>query len=166
MQASAAAFQMWILKIVMKRLREIIALLSVKTCYGKTIHIHSYVVPHRAYRAAKSYLSDGGEKFHCDYTPRHDSVAQLDRVTDYESVGLGFESLPGHQRSLRTFCAEAFVMGRQYCSPMCVYVYTILFLLYMLRLYDITKDKHRGCDLWLRALPLLRQEGNFPSIRF
>ena len=96
MQASAAAFQMWILKIVMKRLREIIALLSVKTCYGKTIHIHSYVVPHRAYRAAKSYLSDGGEKFHCDYTPRHDSVAQLDRVTDYESVGPGFESLPGH----------------------------------------------------------------------
>ena len=28
--------------------------------------------------------------------PLHDSVAQLDRVTDYESVGLGFESLPGH----------------------------------------------------------------------
>jgi hypothetical protein len=30
-------------------------------------------------------------------TTRYDSVAQLDRVTDYESVGLGFESLPGHQ---------------------------------------------------------------------
>ena len=57
-------------------------------------------------------------------------------------------------------------MRRQYYSPMCVYVYTILFLLYMLRLHDITKDKHRGCDLWLRALPLLRQEENFPSIRF
>ena len=32
--------------------------------------------------------------------PLHDSVAQLDRVTDYESVGLGFESLPGHHRQL------------------------------------------------------------------
>ena len=28
---------------------------------------------------------------------RYDSVAQLDRVTDYESVGRGFESLPSHQ---------------------------------------------------------------------
>ena len=25
-------------------------------------------------------------------------VAQLDRVTDYESVGRGFESLPSHQK--------------------------------------------------------------------
>ena len=35
--------------------------------------------------------------------PLHDSVAQLDRVTDYESVGLGFESLPGHHRQLIHF---------------------------------------------------------------
>ena len=35
--------------------------------------------------------------------PLHDSVAQLDRVTDYESVGLGFESLPGHHRQLMHF---------------------------------------------------------------
>ena len=31
-------------------------------------------------------------------------VAQLDRVTDYESVGRGFESLPSHQTmKIRTF---------------------------------------------------------------
>ena len=28
---------------------------------------------------------------------RHAPVAQLDRVTDYESVGRGFESLPAYQ---------------------------------------------------------------------
>ena len=38
-------------------------------------------------------------------TTRHDSVAQLDRVTDYESVGLGFESLPGHHRKKLTHFA-------------------------------------------------------------
>ena len=30
----------------------------------------------------------------CAYAP----VAQLDRVTDYESVGRGFESLPAYQK--------------------------------------------------------------------
>ena len=29
----------------------------------------------------------------------HAPVAQLDRVTDYESVGQGFESLPAYQES-------------------------------------------------------------------
>ena len=29
-------------------------------------------------------------------------VAQLDRVTDYESVGRGFESLPAYQKGIRT----------------------------------------------------------------
>ena len=29
---------------------------------------------------------------------RHAPVAQLDRVTDYESVGRGFESLPEYQK--------------------------------------------------------------------
>ena len=29
----------------------------------------------------------------------HAPVAQLDRVTDYESVGQGFESLPAYQKS-------------------------------------------------------------------
>ena len=34
----------------------------------------------------------------------HAPVAQLDRVTDYESVGRGFESLPAYQtRQIRTF---------------------------------------------------------------
>ena len=31
---------------------------------------------------------------------RHAPVAQLDRVTDYESVGRGFESLPAYQRRI------------------------------------------------------------------
>ena len=30
---------------------------------------------------------------------RHAPVAQLDRVTDYESVGRGFESLPAYQET-------------------------------------------------------------------
>ena len=29
----------------------------------------------------------------------HAPVAQLDRVTDYESVGQGFESLPAYQKT-------------------------------------------------------------------
>ena len=31
----------------------------------------------------------------------HAPVAQLDRVTDYESVGQGFESLPAYQKKSR-----------------------------------------------------------------
>ena len=44
--------------------------------------------------------------------PLHDSVAQLDRVTDYESVGLGFESLPGHHiKGLSHFVAVLFSLA-------------------------------------------------------
>lgn len=40
----------------------------------------------------------------------YDSVAQLDRVTDYESVGLGFESLPGHHNEdgVHSLCTLSF----------------------------------------------------------
>ena len=39
----------------------------------------------------------------------YDLVAQLDRVTDYESVGLGFESLPGHHNEkTHTYCVSLF----------------------------------------------------------
>ena len=36
-------------------------------------------------------------------------VAQLDRVTDYESVGRGFESLPSHQEKTSTRCVLVFL---------------------------------------------------------
>ena len=49
------------------------------------------------------------EKFTILYKSlRYDSVAQLDRVTDYESVGLGFESLPGHHRTAHAICMSCF----------------------------------------------------------
>ena len=43
----------------------------------------------------KPRLSD---KIHHVPTGTYALVAQLDRVTDYESVGRGFESLPSHQK--------------------------------------------------------------------
>ena len=39
-------------------------------------------------------------------------VAQLDRVTDYESVGRGFESLPAYQKIRESFCSLLF-----FCPP-------------------------------------------------
>ena len=36
-------------------------------------------------------------------------VAQLDRVTDYESVGRGFESLPSHQEKPEHVCVLVFL---------------------------------------------------------
>ncbi len=41
----------------------------------------------------------------CDEDTANAPVAQLDRVTDYESVGRGFESLPAYQKNL--FCLMA-----------------------------------------------------------
>ena len=44
------------------------------------------------------------DKIHHVPTGTYALVAQLDRVTDYESVGRGFESLPSHQTmKIRTF---------------------------------------------------------------
>ena len=43
-------------------------------------------------------------------TTRYDSVAQLDRVTDYESVGLGFESLLGHHKETPMHFVWAFLL--------------------------------------------------------
>ena len=45
-------------------------------------------------RLTKPSLSD---KIHHVPSGTYALVAQLDRVTDYESVGRGFESLPSHQ---------------------------------------------------------------------
>ena len=45
-------------------------------------------------RLTKRLLSD---KIHHVPDGTYALVAQLDRVTDYESVGRGFESLPSHQ---------------------------------------------------------------------
>ena len=39
-----------------------------------------------------------GDKIHHVPNGTYALVAQLDRVTDYESVGRGFESLPSHQK--------------------------------------------------------------------
>ena len=47
-------------------------------------------------RLTKPSLSD---KIHHVPSGTYALVAQLDRVTDYESVGRGFESLPSHQES-------------------------------------------------------------------
>ena len=45
-----------------------------------------------------------GDKIHHVPNGTYALVAQLDRVTDYESVGRGFESLPSHQTmKIRTF---------------------------------------------------------------
>ena len=42
-------------------------------------------------------------------TPReYAPVAQLDRVSDYESEGRGFESLPAHQKSVTKRMSQAF----------------------------------------------------------
>ena len=38
----------------------------------------------------------------------HAPVAQLDRVTDYESVGQGFESLPAYQKIQIPFRVSGF----------------------------------------------------------
>ena len=40
-----------------------------------------------------------GDKIHHVPNGTYALVAQLDRVTDYESVGRGFESLPSHQKN-------------------------------------------------------------------
>lgn len=52
-------------------------------------------------RLTKPSLSD---KIHHVPNGTYALVAQLDRVTDYESVGRGFESLPSHQESPTHFC--------------------------------------------------------------
>ena len=39
--------------------------------------------------------------YHSEVAKRHALVAQLDRVSDYESEGLGFESLRAHQEASR-----------------------------------------------------------------
>ena len=41
--------------------------------------------------------------------PRFALLAQLDRVTDYESVGQGFESLAAHHKKALTFAVGAFL---------------------------------------------------------
>ena len=43
----------------------------------------------------------------------HAPVAQLDRVTDYESVGQGFESLPAYQKAVIPFGMAAFLFMLQ-----------------------------------------------------
>ena len=56
-------------------------------------------------------------------------VAQLDRVTDYESVGRGFESLPSHQEKPEHVCVLVFLFvstmegdrtGRRRAAPQAI----------------------------------------------
>ena len=42
--------------------------------------------------------------------PRFALLAQLDRVTDYESVGQGFESLAAHQEKTTDFLSVVFCL--------------------------------------------------------
>ena len=44
-------------------------------------------------------------------------VAQLDRVTDYESVGRGFESLPAYQKSTSHQGCGFFAIHRKGLEP-------------------------------------------------
>ena len=57
-------------------------------------------------KSAKKLLTNPAlrDKIHLVPTGTYALVAQLDRVTDYESVGRGFESHPSHQTmKIRTF---------------------------------------------------------------
>ena len=57
-------------------------------------------------RLTKPSLSD---KIHHVPNGTYALVAQLDRVTDYESVGRGFESLPSHQEKPEHVCVLVFL---------------------------------------------------------
>ena len=49
----------------------------------------------------------------------HAPVAQLDRVTDYESVGQGFESLPAYQKAvIPSGVAAFFVLLNKFVSKL------------------------------------------------
>ena len=48
--------------------------------------------------------------YHSEVAKRHALVAQLDRVSDYESEGLGFESLRAHHNKNERRSAFVFVM--------------------------------------------------------
>ena len=61
-------------------------------------------------RLTKPSLSD---KIHHVPSGTYALVAQLDRVTDYESVGRGFESLPSHQeKPVHIVCWFFFLSAR------------------------------------------------------
>ena len=60
-------------------------------------------------RLTKPSLSD---KIHHVPSGTYALVAQLDRVTDYESVGRGFESLPSHQESPTHFRVPGILFAR------------------------------------------------------
>ena len=44
-------------------------------------------------------------------------LAQLDRVTDYESVGQGFESLAAHHKKRQTFVCRFFILLKKGLEP-------------------------------------------------
>ena len=44
-------------------------------------------------------------------------LAQLDRVTDYESVGQGFESLAAHHKNRNNFCCSGFLFCKKGLEP-------------------------------------------------
>ena len=46
--------------------------------------------------------------YHCEVAKRYALVAQLDRVSDYESEGLGFESLRAHHKTLESHDSKVF----------------------------------------------------------
>ena len=50
----------------------------------------------------------GGGRYNKPRSRVRAPVAQLDRVSDYESEGRGFESLPAHQKSVTKRMSQAF----------------------------------------------------------
>ena len=77
-------------------------------------------------RLTKPSLSD---KIHHVPNGTYALVAQLDRVTDYESVGRGFESLPSHQEKPEHVCVLVFLFvstmegartGRRRAAPQAI----------------------------------------------
>ena len=54
--------------------------------------------------------------YHSEVAKRHALVAQLDRVSDYESEGLGFESLRAHQKTLESLDSKVFSFPESRCA--------------------------------------------------
>ena len=97
-----------------------------------------------------------------EYAP----VAQLDRVSDYESEGRGFESLPAHQEKqrLNVKFVAAFLFVFAFFLILGAYLALIDFLDTLLPMLTMRKKhylqqkihhRHNDCLWWIFPLPLI-----------
>ena len=97
-----------------------------------------------------------------EYAP----VAQLDRVSDYESEGRGFESLPAHQEKqrLNVKFVAAFLFVFAFFLILGAYLALIDFLDTLLSMLTMRKKhylqqkihhRHNDCLWWIFPLPLI-----------